>query len=152
MNTESIIPQSNKQERLVAGKTNFAQDAFWQSVLGKEVDMVIQDLGRDYYTIHQVDQFTVIAETEEGQFLLISKSAIIAVYSDDTSIPELLTNMVEGVKRIQYKASEKRTEQSKQRNARPFKPRFESSNTSPEPRPVPSTIVQYKPRKTYERA
>ena len=151
MNEESIIPQSNKQERLVAGKTNFAQDAFWQSVLGKEVDMVIQDLGRDYYTIHQVDQFTVIAETEEGQFLLISKSAIIAVYSDDTSIPELLTNMVEGVKRIQYKASEKRTEHSKKRFERkPYQPR-QNDYKPLEREPVVPTVVVKKTR-SYERS
>lgn len=98
---------------IVAGKTNVASDSFWSAVLGTDVDITITDLGTDSYRILQVDQYTIIVENKEFGYLLVSKSAIIAVAAPDTVFPTLAKNMAEGVQKIQYKASAARTDKSK---------------------------------------
>lgn len=137
-------------ESIVSDKTSFAQNAFWQSVIGKEVRMQLLENDPEYYKIHQVDQYNLIAEDEDGNFLLINKSAIIAVVAPDTSIPDLLQNMIKGVKQVSYKPSKQRTDKNKKK----FTPREYNRDHVDNVKPLVrsetavSPVIQYKKHRT----
>lgn len=133
-------------------KTTFASDAFYKSMLGMEVTMTVNAIGTETFKLHQVDQFTLVVESEDGRFLLLSKSAVVAVEALDTALPAFHEAIAEGVKQIQYKASKPRTDSSKGKfgNKKPFqRPQY---NDGPrEPQPPRQVEVVVKPKRTFER-
>lgn len=137
------VPKNN-----IHTKTTFASDAMYKALLGQEVAITVNELGTEVYMLHQVDQFTIVAETEDGRFMLISKAAIIAIEAPDTSLPAFHEAIAEGVKRIMYKASKPRTDSNKHK---PFvkKPHFQrpQHNAEPQARTVAVTV---KPKRSYE--
>jgi hypothetical protein len=133
-------------------KTTFASDAFYKAMLGQEVTMTINTLGTETFVLHQVDQFTLVVETEDGKFLLLAKSAIIAVEALDTALPAFHEAIAEGVKMIQYKASKPRTENNKAKFQK--KPHFQRPqfNDGPREAPAPREVqVVVKPKRTFDR-
>ena len=132
-------------------KTTFASDAFYAAHLGQEITLTIHQLGTETFKLHQVDQFTIVVETDEGKYLLLSKSAIIAVEALDTALPAFHEAISAGVKAIQYKASKPRTEANKTKfQKKPFqRPQYHEGPREPQaPRQVE---VVMKPKRTFTR-
>lgn len=133
-------------------QTTFASDALLKACLGKEVTITIDQVGTDPYTLLQVDKYHVIVKTEDGDYWLISKNAILTLEAPDTALPEIIDNIAEGVKQINYKASRKRLERNKNKQVKkdyshiPVRPMaIESQGTSRE------VHVVTKQRKSYQR-
>lgn len=141
---------TNDSNNLVAGKSNTFQDAFWKSIVGKTAVIVVNQLEEDEYKIHQVDQYNVIAETMDGEFVLLAKGSIIAVFAPDTAIPELLTNIAAGVNKIKYKASEERTGKNKGKFDKRPKPTEQRGYTGPAV-PYRQVEVITKPRRILDK-
>lgn len=99
----------------VSPNTNTAQNAFWEAILGKEVNIYIQNQGEDTFKILQVDQFFIIAEHAIDGFVMINKSAIVTVIPPDTSTPDIIKSLAEGVRKISYKPNDKRIEYNKKK-------------------------------------
>lgn len=135
----------------ILSKTTFASDAFFKVMLGKSVLMTINGLGTEEYVVQQVDQYNIIVETTEGAYLLVAKSAIIAVEAPDTAIPEVLNAIADGVQSIQYKASQKRLQQNKEKAFKP-RPSFNRPQHSDGPRQQRQVEVVVKPKRSFDRA
>lgn len=138
-------------------KTTFASDAFYTSMLGQEITMTVQQMGTATYKLHQVDQFTLIVETEDAKHLLIAKAGIIAVEAADTALPAFHESVAQAVKKIQYAADKKRTEGSKHKFQKKYNngPRYHNNIDAPQPRdynsyqPRTNVDVQVKPKRSY---
>lgn len=102
----------------VSEKTNTAQNAFWEGVLGKEVNIYIQNQGEDTFKVLQVDQYFIIVEHETYGFMLINKSAIVTVIPPESATPDLIKSLAEGVRKINYKSSDKRIDNNKKKLSR----------------------------------
>lgn len=141
-NEESIIPQpdSTPKNAFVAEKSNTAQNAFWESILGTFVTINIDVEGVDDYRILQVDQFFVIVESVEGEILMLNKSSIISVRPPDTAIPQLRVGLDKAFKATQYKPSKEKTERNRKK----------LNNYTPPPRKEPRAVeVIVKKKRSY---
>ena len=146
----------------VSDKTNTVQNAFWEGVLGKEVNIYIQNQGEDTFKVLQVDQYFIIVEHETDGFMLINKQSIVTVVPPESATPDLIKSLADGVRKINYKPSEKRVERNKKKlqryNRKPqhnHSPR-DNYNTEEKPyyAPTPSRNVEVKVKQkrtfTYE--
>ena len=139
----------------VSSNTNTAQNAFWEGVLGKQVNIYIQNQGEDTFKVLQVDQYFIIVEHETDGFMLINKSAIVTVVPPDTATPDLIKSLAEGIRKIKYKPSDKRINKNKRKLGGFKKPMDKSSNFTEErayssPVPVNNNVqVLIKPKKKY---
>ena len=82
--------------------------------------------------------------------MLVNKSAIIAVVAPDTSIPDLLQNMIKGVKQVSYKPSKQRTDKNKKKFTPREYNREHVDNGKPLVRSEPAVapVIQYKKHRT----
>lgn len=131
----------------VSSNTNTAQNAFWEGVLGKQVNIYIQNQGEDTFKVLQVDQYFIIVEHETDGFMLINKSAIVTVVPPDTATPDLIKSLAEGVRKISYKPNDKRIEYNKKKlNKSNYKNNDRNYDKMPEEKlyktPTPATNVQ----------
>lgn len=132
-------------------KTTFASDAFYKAMLGQEVTMTVNQLGTETFKLHQVDQFTLVVETEDGKFLLLAKSAVIAVEALDTALPAFHEAIADGVKKILYKPSKERTAANKGKFQRKTFSRPQYNDGPREPHAPRQVEVVMKPKRSFSR-